>query len=293
MRVSDRGRAPILGVVPDKALFGSAAVIIVCEEKESANPMPHQVFIKVVGFTDVERHALNTLFRLSEDRPTTYNLWSSDSPDAPQLALLDGQSYEARVEAESPYNAGIKLVWVGDDPPEGMWRTFERPLAWPDVVEAIDELYAPAAGDIEFDLDLDGRDNGADTVPPDEVPEPPPVRRALIACADLNERLYLRAKLALHHMTIADEAETAAQALELMRDRSYVLLLVDLALPGADGWTFIQQLTAGSPVVPHVIALKDEPTLSERMRAWFSRIDAFLAKPPDPERLHELLTRVG
>ena len=37
-----------------------------------------RVFVKVLGFSDVERHALNTLFRLSEDRETGYALWSAD-----------------------------------------------------------------------------------------------------------------------------------------------------------------------------------------------------------------------
>ena len=255
--------------------------------------MPQQVFIKVVGFTDVERHALNTLFRLSEERSTSYCLWMPDAPAEPQLALLDGQSYEARVEAESPYNASIKLVWIGDDPPENMWRTFPRPLAWPDVVEAIDEVFGQP-GDVEFDLDIGGSDTGPDTMPPEDVPEAPPVRRALIVCPDLGERLYLRAKLALNHLTVADEAETAAQALQLVRERDYVLALVDLGLPDSEGWQFLEQLSAGERKIPHVILTKENPSMPERMRAWLSgSIDALLPKPPDPEKLQELLTRLN
>ena len=34
-----------------------------------------RVFVKVFGFDDVERHALNTVFRLSETRPVAYALW--------------------------------------------------------------------------------------------------------------------------------------------------------------------------------------------------------------------------
>ena len=35
--------------------------------------MAQRVFVKVVGFSDVERHALNSVFRLSEDRDTIYS----------------------------------------------------------------------------------------------------------------------------------------------------------------------------------------------------------------------------
>src|SRR6185369_3475417 len=97
--------------------------------------------------------------------------------------LLCDQSYEARVEAESPQNRKLKIIWIGEDPPETAWRTFARPVSWPDVVAAMDELFLPAT-EVEFDLDLDfgGADTGPDTVPPDEVPpDPEPAKRALIA----------------------------------------------------------------------------------------------------------------
>jgi CheY-like chemotaxis protein len=256
--------------------------------------MPQQVFIKVVGFTDVERHALNTLFRLSEDRPTSYWLWTPESSGQPQLVLLDGQSYEARLEAESPGNADKRLVWIGDDPPPiEVWRGFGRPLAWPDVVEAIDELFTPQAEvafDLDLDMDMNLDDQGPATLPPDEVPEEPqPARRALIAHADLNERLYLRAKLALNQLTVADEAETVAQALELMKGRSYVVALVDFGLPDGGGWPFIQLLQQAQ--IPHLIVTKERASLPERLRAWFAGVEAFYSKPIDPLKLEQVLQK--
>ena len=34
-----------------------------------------RIYVSVVGFSDVERHALNTIFRLSEDRDVSYAPW--------------------------------------------------------------------------------------------------------------------------------------------------------------------------------------------------------------------------
>ena len=181
--------------------------------------MAQRVFIKVVGFTDVERHALNTVFRLSEERETQYTLWTEEQAEAPQLALLDAQAHEAHVEAESRANAGIKFVWIGDNPPANAWRVFRRPLAWSEVVQAMDQLFAPA--DLDFDLAFDEEPGGPDTQPSQlGEAEPEPGKRALIASSDRDERLYMRARLALAHLTQADEAETAAQALELMRSNA-------------------------------------------------------------------------
>jgi CheY-like chemotaxis protein len=247
--------------------------------------MAQRVFVKVLGFTDVERHALNTVFRLSEQRATVYSLWQPDAPEAPKLALIDGQSYEARLELESPGNAALKLIWVGAVAPVEAWRVFERPLSWPDVVNAMDELFAPPEA-IDFDLDFDT--GSADTLPPQEGCG----KRALIASADRDERLYLRAKLALADLTQADEAETGAQALEMARARQYDVALVDFALPDVDGWVFLKELKGSKPAIGHVIVTKADASLAERLRGWIAGAEAFYDKPPHPGKLQDLLQKI-
>src|SRR5438477_81924 len=137
--------------------------------------MTQRVFIKVVGFSDVERHALNTVFRLSEGRDVTYSPWAPDAPDKPKLALAS--------------------------------------------------------------------------------------------------------------LPIADEAATAAEALELMRSNEYKVALIDFSLPDTEGWSFLKQLTGGERPIPHVIVTKHGATIGERIRGHFAGLDALFRKPPDPERL--------
>jgi CheY-like chemotaxis protein len=251
--------------------------------------MTRQVLIKVVGFSDVERHALNTVFRLSEGRDPTYGLWAAEAPAKPELALLDGTTYEARLEAESPGMRKLKIVWLGEDPPENTWRAFQRPINWMEVVQAMDQLFVPA--DLDFDLeigaDAPGESGGPDTQP-SQLEESG--KRALIGSPALTDRLYFRAKLALARMPIADEAETAAQALELLRSNAYNVALVDFDLAGAEGWTFLRQLMEGDRAIPHLIVTKQDATFRDRLYARFSGA-AFFPKPADPERLGELLDR--
>jgi CheY-like chemotaxis protein len=243
--------------------------------------MAQRVFIKVIGFSDVERHALNTVFRLSEERDTSYALWTPEVDDAAQLLLVDELSYQGRLEAQSPQNAGLKLVWVGEAPPETSWRVFQRPISWPDVVQAMDQLFAPA--DLDFDLGF------GETVPPEPAE---PGKRALIASADRDQRLYLRAKLSLAQLTQADEAETAAQALELMRSNSYQVALVDFALPGSEGWAFLKQLAQARPAIPHLIVTKAQARWPDRLRARLAGAAGFFGQPPHPGKLQALLQKV-
>ena len=61
-----------------------------------------RIHVQVVGFSDVERHALNTVFRLSEERELSYAPWvplTAPGVQAPtrlaEVALVDGDAAEA------------------------------------------------------------------------------------------------------------------------------------------------------------------------------------------------------
>src|SRR5206468_2265131 len=95
--------------------------------------MGQKVYVRVIGFSDEERHTLNTVFRLSEQSRTSYQLWSPTAAEPARVALLDGQSWEARVEAESPLHEQLRLVWVGPNAPASVAKSFARPIVWPDI----------------------------------------------------------------------------------------------------------------------------------------------------------------
>jgi len=246
-----------------------------------------RIFVKVIGFDDVERHALNTLFRLSEEREVGYALWQPDLGLDAQLLLVDSDSHEARIEFESPTNADLKAIWVGPGAPERAWRSFPRPVQWSEVVATMDRLFQTSP-DIEVGLDLDLAD-AQDTQPPEPAA---PARRALIACADRDERLYLRARLALADLTQADEAENAADALELARRHQYTVALVDFALPGQGGWELVRQFVRGEPRIPCLIVTKEHLSAAERLRSWWGSGPVLLSKPVEPAKLKALLGRV-
>ena len=207
-----------------------------------------RVFVKVVGFSDAERHALNTLFRLSEERETRYVPWAAEQGIAPHLTLIDSESHEALVEFELPSNQGARVVWIGDRSPARAWRSFPRPIDWPAVIAAMDQLFMPAEIDLDIGLDLDFEIDLAD---PSVLTEGP--KRALIANADRAERLYIRARMSLADLTQADEAETAADALELARNHRYDVAVIDYALPGKGGWPLLRALAQAEQRIPLLI----------------------------------------
>src|SRR4051812_42252372 len=216
--------------------------------------MAQRIYIKVVGFSEEERHAVNTLFRLSEQCLTMYQLWSPQARAPAGMALLDGDSYEARLEAESPLNAGMKLLWIGADAPPTVWRSIARPFQWPDVVEAMDTVFHPAAMDLDLDVP---REETHDSLPP------LPAKLALIVSPSRDERLYLRARLSLAHLTQADEAEGGVEALQLARGKQYDFALVDFRVQDMDAWDLLRLLKQGKRPIHHVALTKAQRSLPE------------------------------
>ncbi|MBI2771014.1 MAG: response regulator [Burkholderiales bacterium] len=246
--------------------------------------MTPPIFVKVLGFNDVERHALNTIFRLSEGRQASYALWADDAPALPRLALVDGESYEASMLMAARQPPDMKLFWVGPGAPEETLVSFDRPLLWPQVVQAMDDLFLPPEP-LDFDL-------GIGIVEDTRPPEPQePMRRALIIAAGRDVRLYMRARLSLADLTRADDAASAAEAQQLMRDTAYEVVLVDFDLPDAQGWEFMKQLAQGKPSIARVVVVKQHASLLDRVRGWLAGA-ALFDKPPHPARLHTLLQKI-
>ncbi len=239
------------------------------------------VFVKVVGFRDVERHALNTVFRLSAERSTCYALWTPDAPIMPHIALIDVESYEAGLALASPtLNRNLKLICVGSGAPAHAWRVFPRPINWTAVLHAMDQLFATAEVDIDIELEGD-----AVTV------IPPGVRVTLLVDPSRDERLYLRARLSLAGLIEVDEAESVVKALGKVKERHYDLVIVDVDTPDQP-WSLVERLVAHDPPIGSVVVTTTNNSWQMHERAEQAGCRAVLDKPYDPGHVFRVLQMV-
>jgi hypothetical protein len=277
-----------------------------------------RIFIRVIGFTSVERHALNTVFRLSQARDSarsiSYEPWIDGAPDAPGLVLVDGASGDANQELTRLHqDPSMGLIWVGAITPAQAWRSFTRPLKWPDVLTAMDMYFDRTSAskvDIDFDLNLDldlDLDNYTLPAQPEAFATQPAafndwstagsaatVKRALIADADGPARMYLRTKLAAVHITHVDEAATLAQAKDFLSQHRYSFVSLDAGLKDADLWQTIAlakgalSLTGGPPSGTVLLVTGQHISLTTQITAKLNRCTT-LVKPLSPEKLQLLL----
>ncbi len=245
--------------------------------------MSANTWVKVVGFDDMERHSLNTLFRLSVRASPSYALWTPEAPSPPQVALLDMDSYEAGLELASPhFNPNLNLICVGAKAPAHARRTFTRPVDWNAMVRALDELFSTES-ELDFDLDSDGSH---------EKVVPPGVKVALVVGLSGEERLYLRARMALGGITDLDEVNTATQATDAMAHRHYDLVVVSLELSDADPWGLVQSLRANLAPPRTVVVATHAPSWAVMERAEQEGCAALLEVPFNPPQLLDLLHMV-
>lgn len=267
-----------------------------------------RIFVKVFGFDDVERHALNTVFRLSETRPTAYALWTAAAPEEASMALIDGDSWEAALELANPAHDDLKLIWIGDNAPSRAHLVVKRPLQWAAVIESMDALLAAdqqhGAGkaDNGFDLDLLSEstamldldldfDSEAPTAPSplqDSVSEPEQAQ-VLVVDADRDARLYLRARLAMAGLLLVDEAASGAEALKLLDTRLYKLVILDMDLPDIERWEMVKRVEASRPPIEFLILTGKDLTPLDAARGWFAGARGSLRKPLHPGKLKQLL----
>lgn len=261
-----------------------------------------RIYVKFYGFNEAERHALDTVFRLSESHVTVYAPWTPEAPEPAQVVLIDGDSWEAVLALANPSHDVLKLVWIGPDAPEQAWRVFPSPVKWSAVVEALDQAFGPPAAVpllAPADLDLHAHDLDVQLDAMDDTEPMPltpgtasPGRRVLVVDAGRDERLYLRTLLAAAGIYEVDEAASGAEALVLLGSHHYQLVTVDLGLADMDSWQLIRAVDSTRPAIPHLFVTGTALAWHQGLRARFAGAQVLLKKPLDPGRLQNLLQNI-
>jgi CheY-like chemotaxis protein len=262
-----------------------------------------KIFVKCFGFSDTERHALNTALRLSEARDTVYAEWTSGTAKAAKVLLIDGDSWETVVALANPLHDGVRMIWIGEKPPKRAWRVFPAPVIWSSVVEAMDREFAPPTSlsmsrdlDFEFDPDIE--------VDPEELEntEPAPLaaenpaagvsKRVLVVDAGRPERLYLRAKLAAAGFYLVDDAPNTEEALDFLNTHEYQLVIIDLDLPNMASQQLIRLIATRHAQIPHLFVSGPARSWHQVLRARWSETPVYLTKPFQPEQINRALKKL-
>lgn len=101
--------------------------------------------------------------------------------------------------------------------------------------------------------------------------------RILIIEDETKAAAYLQKGFAENGFT-ADTAASGEDGLHLARTEAYDLVILDIMLPGRDGWSVLEELRRGGSEVP-VIYLSARDAVQDRVRGLELGADDYLVKP--------------
>jgi len=113
-------------------------------------------------------------------------------------------------------------------------------------------------------------------------------RRVLIVEDNPDNRLALRTLLELWGYAV-EEAQDGARAIQMFLEHRPEIALVDIGLPGLNGYEVAQRMRTSAGSKPFLVALTGYGRTDDRRRALDSGFDAHLVKPVDPDELERLL----
>lgn len=246
------------------------------------------VLVKVVGFSADERHAVQTLLRLSQDSDVRYRLWCTGDTLAPNVLLLDADSHEAALEMQSPtFPAHTKSMVVGDAVSiADAWRVFRRPLEWAQIARELDALFVSAQPDIPI--------HAPDEIPPsEELPIPPGYKTGLIIGLPREQQLYLKARLSLQGIAHVVEVANAGEATEYLGKQGFDVVIVSQCLPDADTPALVLALRRSDVCPPRdIIAVLSPDGWESRQQLEDSGVTGVLDLPFTPQQVSGLFARL-
>jgi excisionase family DNA binding protein len=107
----------------------------------------------------------------------------------------------------------------------------------------------------------------------------------LVVDDDARLREFMRVNLEMEGYTVR-EASSADEALEALEDQAPALVLLDVVMPGVDGWQMLQRMQERHGSIPVIMfsGKVDDQTAAD---AESRGARAFLGKPFDPQQLIE------
>jgi PAS domain S-box-containing protein len=119
---------------------------------------------------------------------------------------------------------------------------------------------------------------------------PPPSGRRVLIVDDNTDTAQMLTDLVSLWGHDAARASSGEDALRLAEAFQPHVVLMDIGLPGMDGYEVARRLRRGGGAEPLLVGITGYGQASDRSRAREAGFDHYLTKPPDPVALQDLLT---
>ena len=226
-------------------------------------------------------------------------------PELPPVAQLPSEAAAHLKDVELDLNLDLDFNLDGPDTTD--MPLLHNPLAQPSVGTSVTDLYGvPEMFHEDLAAESEDHHRALDLLSPTlslQTTQLLMTSRVLVVSADADERMYLRARLALAQLVLVDEASTNVQAQDVMDTARHVLGFFNLDDPTVDALELAARFrqTNGKALLVATTALHVTLGfgLAARWQRWLLRrrlakagFSDLLDKPLDPKKLVSLCNKV-
>lgn len=256
--------------------------------------------VRIIGVSRQNMRLLHSVFQISTTRERSYKAAGIDGDSDFDILMVGADDDLAMGKLRSTYHrAGqepeFPVLSVGNDrPSDPHYYHMTLPLRATRVLRVLDEITIKAFNFIP-ELEIGNEEKPSKLVEetlnkilPRESADSEETRMLVVDdSAPVRKQLEIQLNL-LHVRT--DLAETAEQAMEMLKKRRYVCIFLDVVLPGADGYTVCKAVKK-DPRLKHtpVIMLTSKSSPFDRVKAKLAGCNAYLTKPVDREAFSKVI----
>ncbi len=242
----------------------------------------------VLGLERDERQLLDGLVRVSVRRSPRLEVLDERGAAAADVVLIGATDVAAvawvRQQSWIDHKA---VIWIGANGPVATGHSvIRRPVQW----SILPILLARA---LENGPDAAATSRPAPLAGPAVLPRVHAGSRPILVVDDsLAIRNHLRALLEAGGFAVS-EADSVDAALKVLPQQSFDCVLMDVLMPGVDGYEGCRQIKSmlrGERSVP-VVMLTSKSSPFDRIRGKMAGCDAYLTKPIDPKQLGDVLAQ--
>lgn len=269
-------------------------------------------FVDVIGFNDVERSMLSSIFALAARRDPGFAQYEPGAQGrTPDLYLVDADNPGAFNEFRALHRrAALPAVLIGDSAQGTSHSVLQRPLQWARLLQALEDALPGGDADDLPELAQSLPQAGADpqrslsgtgafsrSNSPRAAAASQPQKRVLtdsVLVVDDNAtvRAFMEAKLKPYGFDV-DFAETGEEAIGLSGSSEYTCVFLDVVLPGIDGYQVCKLIKSNKQAIKKtaVVMLTSRSSPFDKLRGSLAGCDEYLTKPLDEDRLLEVIAK--
>ena len=245
--------------------------------------------VALIGVPEYERTIIKSIFKLSLYRAYTYILTTEGDPG--QIILVDADDPDALAEwrvfqqHEHPDASTTVVLVTKQQTPNQAPCQIRRPLVATRVLSVLDQIAVRLLADPE--PETPSEQNQTDSAETGAI-------YSLMALV-VDDSITIRKQIELELQTLgirADMAESGEIAAKLLIQNSYDLILLDIILPGVDGYQLCKTIKKNKAIKKTpVIMLTSKSSPFDRIRGALSGCDTYLIKPLDPSSFHKAVSK--